>query len=104
MLTDNSILPIIKSQVHKIVPGAQVLLYGSRVTGKIHEESDWDILILTKIKHPKATKWVIHDLLFQLSIDFSTFINILLIQEEEWENSAAYYSLRKNIGNNLIAA
>ena len=60
--------------------------------------------LLTKDKHPKTTKWLIYDKLFPISLEFSTFINLLLVQEEEWETSARYYSLRKNIGNNLIIA
>ena len=104
MLADRNILPLIKAGVLSILPGAQVMLFGSRVTGNIHAESDWDILILTEEKHPKSTKWLIHDRLFPLSVEYATFINIMLVQEEEWKTSAAYYSLRKNIAENLIAA
>jgi len=90
--------------VQTVVPGAKVLLFGSRAYGKPTEESDWDILILTKDKHPKATKWLIQDKLFSISMEQATFINLLLVQEKEWETNAGYYSLRKNIGNNLIIA
>jgi len=59
---------------------------------------------LTKDKHPKATKRLIQDKLFPISVEFSTFINLLLVQEDDWETDASYYSLRKNIGNNLVSA
>jgi predicted nucleotidyltransferase len=104
MVDSNSILSRINIRVHQVLPGAKVLLFGSRAYGAPTEESDWDILILTKDKHPKTTKWLIQDKLFPISLEFSTFINLLLVQEEEWESSARYYSLRKNIGNNLIIA
>ncbi|HVB03780.1 MAG TPA: nucleotidyltransferase domain-containing protein [Chitinophagaceae bacterium] len=104
MVDTNSILSRINIRVQQIVPGAKVLLFGSRAYGKPTEESDWDILILTKDKHPKKTKWFIQDKLFPISLEFSTYINLLLVQEEEWETNAGYYSLRKNIGNNLIIA
>ena len=100
----NKILSAIKSQVQAIIPGARVLLFGSRAYGVPTEESDWDILVLTKDKHPKATKRLIQDKLFPISMEFATFINLLLVQEDEWESNAGYYSLRKNIGNNLIIA
>ena|SRR5258708_3416627 len=104
MVAANNILSSIKSQVQAVVPGAKVLLFGSRVYGVPTEESDWDILILTKDKHPKSTKRLIQDKLFPISMEFSTFINLLLVREDEWETNAGYYSLRKNIGNNLIIA
>jgi predicted nucleotidyltransferase len=104
MAMQNSILSSIKTQIQTVVPGAKVLLFGSRAFGVPTDESDWDILILTKDKHPKATKWLIQDKLFPISMEFSTFINLLLVQEDEWETNAGYYSLRKNIGNNLVNA
>jgi predicted nucleotidyltransferase len=81
-----------------------VLLFGSRAYGVPSEESDWDILVLTKDNHPKATKRLIQDKLFPISLEFSTFINLILVQENDWTSNPGYYSLRKNIGNNLISA
>ncbi len=104
MLHEHNILALINTKVLSIIPDAKVLLFGSRVTGDVHAESDWDILILTKKKYPKSMKWTIHDKLFSLNIELGIFINILLVQEEEWNSNAAYYSLKKNIGENLIAA
>ena len=104
-MTDSStILSSIKSEVLSIIPDSKVLLFGSRAYGIATEESDWDILILTKHVHPKATNWLIQDKLFPISMKFSTFINLILVQENEWETNAGYYSLRKNIGDNLIVA
>mgnify|MGYP001605716199 CR=1 FL=1 len=104
MLPEKDILHLIKTQILSVLPDAQVLLFGSRALGNAHAESDCDILILTQKKYSKSTKWKIHDVLFSLSVEFSTFINIMLVQEEDWKSNAAYYSLRKNIGENLIAA
>jgi DNA polymerase sigma len=104
MLIQENILPDIKSQVHKIVPDAQVILFGSRANGTYTDESDWDILVLTKQLHSKATKWQIYDMLFPLSMQHSAFINLMLVQEDEWKNNAGYYSLRKNIGDNFVPA
>ncbi len=88
----------------EVLPDAQVLLFGSRATGTPTDESDWDILILTKDKQPRSIKGLIQDRLFPLSLEFSTFINLIVVQEDEWKTNAGYYSLRKNIGNNLITA
>lgn len=104
MLPETNILSLIKEQVLSVLPDAKVLLFGSRAVGNPHIESDWDILILTKQNYPRSLKWEIHDRIFPLSVEFATFINILLVQESEWASNAGYYTLRKNIGKNFIAA
>jgi uncharacterized protein len=104
MAHSSTILSSIKLQIQAVVPGAKVLLFGSRAYGAPTEESDWDILVLTKDKHPKTTRSLIQDKLFPISVEFSTFINLLLVQEDEWETNAGYYPLRKNIGYKLIPA
>lgn len=40
-------LDLIKQNVHEVEPTAQVWLYGSRVRGEAHEDSDWDVLVLS---------------------------------------------------------
>jgi DNA polymerase sigma len=104
MSIQENILLNIKSEVHKIIPDAQVHLFGSRADGTFTDESDWDILVLTKLKHPKTVKWQIYDQLFPLSIQYSAFINFMLVQEDEWKNNPGYYSLRKNIADSIIKA
>ncbi len=104
MANSSTILSSIKSQVLHVVPGARVLLFGSRANGIPTEESDWDILILTKEKFPKATKGLIQEKVFPISVEFATFINLMLVQEDDWKTNPRYYSLRKNIGDNIIVA
>ena len=104
MPDSSAILSAVKSEVPSIVPDSKVLLFRSRAYGIATEESDWDILILTMDKHLKATKRLIQDKLFPISMKFSTFINLILVQEDEWKTNAGYYSLRKNIGDTLIVA
>lgn len=38
----------IKSVVHSFLPGAQVLLFGSRARGVAHKDSDYDLLVVTE--------------------------------------------------------
>ena len=41
------ILQEIKKAVLGVEPNAEVMLFGSRARGDFHEESDWDVLVLT---------------------------------------------------------
>jgi len=98
------ILSEINAAVQAIVPGAKVMLFGSRASGSATDESDWDILVLTKDKYSRTTRRIIQDKLFPLSIQYASFINLLLVDEQRWKTGGEYYSLRKNIGDNLILA
>ncbi len=99
---DKEILTTIKSIVLEEIPDAKIYLFGSRVTGKIHEESDWDILILTKEKYPRSVKKNINDKLFPLILSIGSIIQIIVATEDEWENYPGYYSLQLGIGNQLV--
>ena len=105
MNNDKKILNEIKNAIHLVTPDGKLFLYGSRVTGKIHEESDWDILILTQKKYSKETKWKLQHELFNLNLKYNTYIDFTLAEENEWNNNPAYYSLKLNLTqNNSIKA
>jgi predicted nucleotidyltransferase len=97
METNENILSKIKQAVHEITPEAKVILFGSRATGNIHEESDWDILVLTREKKEKRIKKEIQKKLYPISLSIDAFISLIFTSFEEWENNPAYYSLRKSI-------
>ena len=82
MYNQDEILTKIKSVVLEEIPDAKVYLFGSRVTGKIHEESDWDILVLSEKKYPKSVK--------------------RLTTKYDWENHPGYYSLQLGIADQFI--
>jgi len=100
----NKILSSIKSQVQAVVPGAKVLLFGSRAYGTPTEESDWDILILTNQPVNSEIKKKIHAVLFPLSVEIGSFIDTLAIQENEWLNNPSYYSLQQTVKNGMVQA
>src|SRR5580698_3933732 len=102
MANDTAILSSIKSKVQQVVPGAKVLLFGSRAYGMPTEESDWDILVLTSNPVTAAIKQAIHQVLFPVSMQIGSFINTLTIQETEWLNNPSYYSLQQTINKGML--
>ena len=104
METDKEILNEIKRTAQEIVPDAKVFLFGSRVSGNIHDESDWDILILTNRPVNKNLKERIRDSIYPIGWKYSSFIQTIIVGKEEWHNNPSYYSLRKNISENPILA
>ena len=103
MLPQQIILNNISSKVHTVLPDAQVLLYGSRARGDWHEESDWDILILTTQEVNRSLKDAVWDAVYPVSLEIASFISPLIVQKDAWENYPGYYSLKKSIANELIA-
>ncbi len=87
----------IKSRVKEIAPDAKVVLYGSRAYGQPSDESDWDLLILTHQPVDRQLKNKIQSGLFPISVNIGAFINILTVQQSEWANNPAYYTLRQSI-------
>lgn len=98
--TKQQILVSIKSQVQSILPGATIILFGSRANDSFTEESDWDVLILADEPVTKKTKQAIHNKIFPLSVSIGAFINILLVAKKDWQQNPSYYSLRKTIALN----
>lgn len=103
MYNQDEILAKIKSVVLEEIPDAKVYLFGSRVTGKIHEESDWDILVLTEKKYPKSVKKLIDEKLFPLSISVASDFSFLITTKDEWNNDPGYYSLQLGIADQFIS-
>lgn len=104
MINSNTILSSIKLQVQQVVPGAKIILFGSRANGAPTVESDWDILILTSQPVNTAIKKEIHAHLFPLSVEIGAFINALTVQEADWLSNPSYYSLRQTIKKGMIQA
>jgi len=101
MYSEKEILAQIKTAIQEIVPDGKVYLFGSRARGDWHEESDWDILVLTEKKYPKAIKWRIHDKLFSLSVSIGTVFQFIVATEEEWEHHPGLYELYLGVKNDL---
>lgn len=97
MKNSNTIFTSIQSRVLDAKPNAQVLLFGSRASGTAHTESDWDILVLLQEPVTKQLKRNVQDVVFPLSIDIGAFINLLIVEENDWLNNPSYYSLHQTI-------
>ena len=103
MIDQENILTTIKTLVKEEIPDAKVYLFGSRATGKVHEESDWDVLILTSGEVNRSLKHQIHDKLFPLSVEISSFINSIVVNDKEWLENPSYYVLRHSINDEVIS-
>ncbi len=103
MYNKEEILSKIKSVVLEEIPDAKVYLFGSRVTDRVHEESDWDILVLTEKEYPKSIRRNIDEKLFPLSLSVGSVFSFIITTENHWKNHPGYYSLQLGIGDQFIS-
>lgn len=103
MLSQAEILSTIKTLVKEEIPDAKVYLFGSRATGKVHEESDWDILVITRLIVDKNLKRKVRNKIHSITLSIFSFIDLIIVNEKEWKESPSYYALNISIKDEVIA-
>ena len=82
---DKIIIKKIKEKILEVNSQAEIYLYGSRARGDIHEESDWDILILlNKDKVSRLDEKPFRDNIFDLQLEYEEDISIFALSKKEW--------------------
>ncbi|MBM4136117.1 MAG: nucleotidyltransferase domain-containing protein [Nitrospira sp.] len=62
----------------------KILLYGSKVRGDFLEESDIDILFVTDYTIPRAIKFEIYDIIFELEVEYNVVISAIFVNENDF--------------------
>jgi predicted nucleotidyltransferase len=84
MNTNNEILNKVKEAVYTVDPEAKVILYGSRARGNAKPESDWDFLVLTRMKVDHFLKMTIRHKLYSVELETGEIISSLIHEERIW--------------------
>lgn len=101
-MTKEEILETIKAKVLIVVPDARVMLFGSRARGDWHEESDWDILVLTQQEVTSELKKKVHHAVYPIGLDNFVWIDTIVADVNEWEQHPGWYSLSLSVKNDLV--
>lgn len=94
---DRSVLPEglrepIRSAVHTIEPGAEIILYGSRARGDTGPDSDWDLLILVDGLVDSARKSAIRHRLYEVEWTLGEVLTSTIYSRQDW-NSPLYRAM-----------
>lgn len=83
------ILQLLKTGIEKAFPERikDVVLFGSQAENKENEDSDFDILILTKDIFDWREKGLIRDICYDVSVDFEILIDSKIISQIEVEKN-----------------
>ncbi|MCC6682803.1 MAG: nucleotidyltransferase domain-containing protein [Phycisphaeraceae bacterium] len=67
-------------------PVSRVILYGSRARKQATEDSDLDLLVLTKVPADWGVQRAMLDALYPMQDEVGHIISLMVIGEEEWEH------------------
>lgn len=83
-MNNKTVLKTIKSTVKSFLPEARVLIFGSRARGDFNQDSDYDVLIITKENIPLKKKHIWRSKIHQALVDSLQIpFDILLNSEYE---------------------
>ncbi len=84
-----SLLEKVRGKVHLLLPGADIILYGSRARSEAGLESDWDFLILSDRQPEQHIVAELRDRLYELELESDTVLSAIVRSRDEW-NSELY--------------
>lgn len=67
-------------------PVEKVILFGSVARGEADEESDIDLLILTKERVLHGIRNLMSDIVFEVNLKYGTNISIVIVESASWQN------------------
>lgn len=80
------VLKRVQQQVHSVVPGAEIILYGSHARGDASPVSDCDFLILVDNPLDRNLITKLKDRLYDLELEMDTVLSSIIRTREEWRS------------------
>lgn len=85
----SSLLKRVQDEVHSLLPGADIILYGSQARLEADLESDWDFLVLLDQHPDQKIVADLRDRLYELELESDTVLSTIVRSRDEW-NSELY--------------
>jgi len=78
----------LRKQLYDAFEIESLVLYGSVVRNAMDEESDIDLLVLTKHAFSRIERHQITDLVFDINLEYGTNFSTLVLDHTSWESGA----------------
>jgi len=69
------------------VPGAEIILYGSRARGDAGPLSDWDLLVLVDRQLEAGSIRALRNQIYDVELETDTVLSAVIRTRQEWESS-----------------
>jgi len=83
---DVELLQRCKRAIRRVVPDADVILYGSRARGDAHDYSDYDILIIVNGPVDMKLKEKILDYVYPLELETGEVLTLITYSKQNWDS------------------
>jgi uncharacterized protein len=96
--SDKRLMHEVKDAVTRLVPDAEVVLYGSTARGRRQPDSDYDVLVLTGRKLTFEERSALHGAVYDIELEREVVLSLAIYSQEQWESSLLKGSpYRRNI-------
>jgi len=83
---DKALLNRCRQAIRRVVPDADIILYGSRARGDAQEHSDYDILVLVNQPVNVALKDQILASVYPLELETGTMLTLVTYNRHQWSS------------------
>lgn len=102
-MTDKAMKRKIKDNVLEVEPEAEVWLYGSRSRGTAHEDSDWDVLVLSpQEKLTVREEGAFIDHMTDLMIETGQVVHLFAYGKSDWHGRHHITPFYQNVSREAI--
>ena len=82
--SDRQLLLELKKIVTTMVPGAEVILYGSAARGTRQPDSDYDILVLSRNRLSASEERALESAIYDVMLDRDVVVSTIIYAQDEW--------------------
>ena len=97
-MDDIEIVEEFKKHLQEVFPEVEVYFYGSRVTGKHQDDSDYDVLVILNDVNP-VSRDTVYDIAWETGFKYDAFISPVLAEKSElvtMDDSPFFYNVKHN--------
>lgn len=95
--SDKRLMLEVKEAVTRLVPDAEVVLYGSTARGTRQPDSDYDILVLTSRSLTSDEKRSIQGVVYDVELSRDAVVSVAVCSREEWDTILQGDPFRNNV-------
>ncbi len=86
--TQKKAIEVLKTKLLELFDIEQLILFGSTARGDFDDESDIDLLVLTKSEYSRSKRHEITDLVFEINLEYGTNISTTVVDIHSWSSGS----------------